>query len=87
MIVQIFKQFQKLFNGEIEPFKFSIEMPRFICDNYDEIEAENVKIACIFNDEIPDICDEGEPNFDPTHMVSELKKVYEKAKVIYEKAE
>ena len=27
-----------------------------------------------------DICDEGEPGFNPTHMIGELKKVYEKVK-------
>ncbi len=87
MIIQVFNQFQKLFNGKIDPFKFSIDLPKFICDNYDEIENENVEIARIFNDEVPEICDEGEPGFDPTHMIAELRKVYDKAKAIYEKAE
>lgn len=87
MINQVFNQILKLFDGKIEPFQFSIDMPKFICDNYDEIENENVEIARIFNDYIPYICDEGEPGFDPTHMITELKKVYEKAKAIYDKAE
>ncbi|MDE7083491.1 MAG: hypothetical protein K2O89_07315 [Clostridia bacterium] len=87
MINQILNQFQDLFNGKIKPFKFSIDMPKFICDNYDEIENENAEIAQIFNDYVPEICDEGEPGFDPTHMIAELKKVYDKAKAIYDKAE
>ena len=41
MINQVFKQFQDLFNGKIEPFKFSIDMPKFICEKYEEIETEN----------------------------------------------
>ena len=82
MIIQIFNQFQELFIGKIDPFKFSIDMPKFICDNYDEIENENVEIARILNDEVSYICDEGEPGFDPTHMIAELKKVYDKAKQI-----
>ncbi len=87
MINQVFKQFQDLFNGKIEPFKFSIDMPKFICENYEEIETENSDIAIIFNDYVPEICDEGEPGFNPTHMIEELKKVYIKAKAIYKKAE
>ncbi len=87
MIKEILNQFEKLFNHKYEPLRFAIEIPRFIAYNYDKIEKENFEIARIFNDDVPDICDEGEQGFDPTHMIAELKKVYKKAKAIYEKAE
>jgi len=87
MINQILKQFEKLFIFEYDPLRFSIDIPKLICENYDEIEIENAEIARIFNDDVPDICDEGEQGFDPTHMITELKKIYYKVKAIYEKAE
>ena len=40
---------------------------------------------CYLNDDVADICSEGEPGFDPTHMINCLKIRYEEAKRIYNK--
>lgn len=87
IIKQLLNMFEDLFNGKYEACKFSVDMPKFICQNYEIIEKEKKGLGYYLDQEVPDICDEGEPGFDPTHMIAELKKVYDKAKEIYEKAE
>lgn len=78
----VFQMFDDLFNGLYEPLKFSCDMETFLFDNYQELERENPIINHILQNDVPDICSEGEPGFNPTHMVSELKTIYTKAKDI-----
>ncbi len=82
----IFKQLEDLFNGKIDPCQFSCDFPDYCYKYYDEIESECAGLGYYLDQKVPYICDEGEPGFDPTHMIAELKKVYEEAKTIYNKS-
>lgn len=75
---------QKLFDKKVDAFEFSCYFSRLLFDNYDEIEQEYEGLAYYLDQVVPDICAEGEPGFDPTHMIDELKKVYQKALEIIE---
>ena len=74
--------FEELFSGKYDALEFSCDMEDFFCDNYDAIKKENKDIATILNENLPELCAEGEPGFNPTHMIEELKKVYEKVKAL-----
>lgn len=76
----ILDELQKLFNGKVDAFEFSCYFSRLVFENYDEIEREHDGLADYLDQVVPDICAEGEPGFDPTHMIEELKRVYEKVK-------
>lgn len=84
-IETMFEMLERLFDGKYNPLQFSCDMEDYFADNYDEIERENQAIATIFNIDVPELCSEGEPGFDPTHMIDGLKKRYEEAKRIYNK--
>ena len=71
------KMLEQLFNGEYDPCKFSIDFPDYCYDNYEKIEAEYRGLGYYLDQDVPDICDEGEPGFDPTNMINQLKKVYD----------
>jgi hypothetical protein len=79
-IKEMLLMMEELFAGEYDALKFSCDMEDFFCENYDAIEQENEYVATLLNENFPEICAEGEPGFDPTHMIEELKKVYEKVK-------
>ncbi len=83
----VFNMFDNLFNGNYDAFQFSLDMEEFLFDNFEALQKENKKVSDILENDVPDLCSEGEPGFDSTHMIAELKKVYEKAKVLYKKAE
>lgn len=76
----IINKLQELFRGEYDPWEFSCSFPDVVYYNYDELEKEHEGLGYYLDQVVPDICDEGEPGFDPTHMIEELKKVYEKVK-------
>lgn len=76
----IIQELEKLFCGEYDPWEFSCFFPDTVYYNYDELEKEYQGLGYYLDQVVPDICDEGEPGFDPTHMIEELKKVYEKVK-------
>ena len=71
---------EMLFNKEYDPFEFSVEFPPFCSDYYDELEEECEGLGHYLEQEVPDICDEGEPGFTPTGMIAKLKKVYRMAR-------
>ena len=81
----ILDELQKLFNKKVDAFDFSCYFPDMIYDNYDILEEEYKGLGYYFDQVANNICDEGEPGFDPTHMIGELKKVYEKALEIINK--
>lgn len=76
----IIQELKALFRGECDPWEFSCSFPDVVYYNYDELEKEHVGLGYYLDQVVHDICDEGEPGFDPTHMIEELKKVYEKVK-------
>lgn len=76
----ILDELQKLFNGKVDAFEFSCYFPDIVYDNYDILEEEYKGLGYYLDQVTNTICDEGEPGFDPTHMIEELKKVYEKVK-------
>ena len=67
-------------SGNYDPFQFSCDFPEFCYKNYDDLEAECKGLGYYLDQMVPDICDEGEPGFDPAHMKEELQKVYQKVK-------
>ena len=74
----ILDEMQKLFNKKVDAFEFSCYFPSMVFKNYDELEEEYKGLGYYLDQVANAICDEGEPGFDPTHMIEELKKVYEK---------
>ena len=73
---------ERLFNHNYNPVEFSCDFPDLCFLNYNELEKEHKGLGYYLDQVVPDICDEGEPGFDPTHMIEELKKVYEKVKAL-----
>ena len=71
---------ERLFNGEYSPFEFSLDFPDFCYENYDALEEECEGLGYYLDQEVPDICDEGEPKFCPDRMIAQLKRVYRAAK-------
>ena len=76
----ILDEMQKLFNKKVDAFEFSCYFPSMVFQSYDDLEEEYQGLGYYLDQEVPDICAECEPGFDPTHMIEELKKVYEKVK-------
>ena len=74
------QELEKLFSGKADPWRFSCDFPSLCFKFYDELEQEHKGLGYYLDQVVHDICDEGEPGFDPTHMIEELKKVYEKVK-------
>lgn len=72
------EQMLALINGEYDAVDFSVDFAEFCFNNYDELEKEQEGVGYYLDQEIPYICDEGEPGFDPTHMIQEIKRVYDK---------
>ena len=79
-IQQAFNMIEALLQGTYEPLQFSCDMEQFLFDNASIMQQENSEVNDILQDEIPDLCSEGEPGFDPTHMLQGIKREYEKAK-------
>lgn len=85
-VIQImFDMQERLFAGEYDPLQFSCDMEEFFCDHFDEIKMENAEIAKLYNENLPELCAEGEPGFDPTHMIEGIKNEYKRAKAILNK--
>ena len=76
---KVIQMLEQLFKGEDDALEFSNDFADYCYHNYYDIEKECNGLGYYLDQVVPDICDEGEPGFDPTHMIGELKKVYEKA--------
>ena len=74
------KMLERLFDGSYDTVQFSCDFPSFCFQNYYVLEEEHKGLGYYLDQEIPDICDEGEPGFDSTNMIERLKGVYEKIK-------
>lgn len=74
---EVINMLRKLFKGEYDACVFSVEFAEFCFKNYDALEKEHKGLGYYLDQKVPDVCDEGEPGFDPTHMIEELKKVYQ----------
>ncbi len=81
-IEQAFDMIESLFRGEYDPLQFSCDMEDFLYNNSSIMEQENAEVNNILQNEIPDLCAEGEPGFDPSHMIQGIKAEYEKAKAV-----
>ncbi len=77
---KLIEMMESMFAGKLDATQFSCDFPSFCFNYYDDLEKEHKGLGYYLDQVIPDICDEGEPGFDPTHMIEELKKVYEKVK-------
>ena len=76
---KVIDMMKQLFEGEYNPLQFSNDFAIYCYDNYDAIESEYPGLGYYLDQVVPDICDEAEPGFNPTHMIDEFKKVYKKA--------
>lgn len=81
-IQQAFDMIEALLQGESDPLQFSCDMEDFLYDNFSIMEKENAEVNDILQNKIPDLCSEGEPGFDPTHMIQGIRAEYEKAKAV-----
>ena len=75
---KVVQMLEQLFKGEYDALEFSNDFADYCYHHYYDIEEEYEGLGYYLDQEVPDICDEAEPGFDPTHMIEELKKVYEK---------
>lgn len=71
---------EMLFNEEYDPFAFSLDFPDFCFEYYDDLEEECEGLGYYLDQRVPEICDDGEPGFNPTRMITELKKIYRVAR-------
>lgn len=69
---------EELLNGKADPVDFSVYFAEYCFENYDALEKDKGGVGYFLDQEIPYICDEGEPGFDPIHMISEIKRVHDK---------
>lgn len=74
----LIQMFEDLFSGKYDAYKFSIDFPDYCFTNYDKLEKEYIGLGYYLDQNIPDICDEGEIGFDSTNMIDKLKKVYDR---------
>ena len=81
-IQQAFDMIEALLRGEYDPLQFSCDMEDFLYDNSSTMEQENAEVNDVLQNEIPDLCAEGEQGFDPSHMIQGIKAEYEKAKAV-----
>ena len=75
---KLIEMLKELFAGKYDAYRFSIDFPDYCFINYEKLEKEYSGLGVYLDQEVPDICDAGEPGFDSTKMITELKKVYEK---------
>lgn len=73
----IVKMLESLFDGKYDALQFSVDFPEYCYNNYDQLELENKGLGYYLDQNIPDICDEGEPGFNPTNMIEKLRIVYQ----------
>lgn len=73
---KLIKYFEDLFNGQYDPYLFSIDFADYCFEHFNDLEKEHKGLGEFLDQSVPDICDKGEPNFDPTDMISELKQIY-----------
>ncbi len=81
-IEKAFEMLERLFDGTYSPVAFSVDFPKYLCEVFDVVDTDN-PVVSLLCENIPEICDEGEPGFDPTNMIAALKVEYEKAKALY----
>ena len=81
-IQQAFDMIEALLRGEYDTLQFSCDMEDFLYDNSSTMEQENAEVNDVLQNEIPDLCAEGEPGFYPSHMIQGIKAEYEKAKAV-----
>ena len=79
-IKKLVSMLESFLSGNYDAFQFSYDFPDFCYKNYDNLESEFKVLGYYLDQTVPDICDEGEPCFDSTHMKGELQKVYQKVK-------
>jgi hypothetical protein len=63
---------------KINPFEFSLDLEKYLVDNYELMYQENPNLTVIANDEIPDITEQMEPGMDPTNFYKQLNAVKQK---------
>lgn len=66
-------------SGEYDPFDFSFDLPEFLIEHHIELEAENAAAFAVLEDELPEICADYEPGFDPAPFMEAVKREYERA--------
>ena len=81
---KILEMLKQLFDGKYDSLEFSNDFADYCYHYYDAIEEEYEGLGYYLDQVVPDICDEAEPGFNPTHMIEELKKVYDKVLEIIE---
>lgn len=63
-------------NKTLKENDVSLWLECFICDNYDEINNFNHKIATFLNDDVVDICEQTEPGLEGTNFRKEIEQAY-----------
>ena len=70
---------EKFLAGESDALEFSLDLEAYLVIHYDEMYAENAAATLVLNDELPEICADYEPGFDPAPFMAAVKREYERA--------
>ena len=66
-------------NHNLNAVDFSLFLEDFLCDNYDEMYAENPKLTKLMNEELPEICATVEHGDDGSEfkrlLLDEIKRI------------
>lgn len=82
-IQQAFNILEELLQGKYDPLQFSCDMEQFLFDNFSSMRQESPEVNDVLQEELPEICAEGEPGMDFTDMIEKVEREYKKAKEIY----
>lgn len=78
-LIEVLNMINDFLSGTYEPFAFSADLPGCLCEYYDDMYSENSAMTKILNEELPEICAEYEPGFDPAPFMAAVKREYERA--------
>ncbi|OTN76733.1 hypothetical protein A5886_001812 [Enterococcus sp. 8G7_MSG3316] len=77
-----FKYIEKGLSGEIDFFKFSIDLEHYLVDHYEEMCSENKEATLYLNDILPEETEKIEPGMNPSNFYEQVKKIVEKSKTL-----
>ena len=79
VMIRIKKMIKDFLEGKTDPLSFSIDLPDFLFDNYEEMMLENQQATRILNENLPDICEEYERGEEPTKFMKKVEMEYKSA--------
>lgn len=72
------KMIEDFLNGNYDALDFSYDLPDFLIEHHEQLEAEAPDLYRVFADELPDICASFERGADPAPFAKAVREEYEK---------